>query len=305
MFPFPTEPAELYNKTNSYFPKKSNSYKVAEILLDNRNRKWLLVDDGYYIEKNNFVSNNKILFEAVYTIDENGLRYTYSNENSDETFIFLGCSYVFGACINDNETLPYLFSKALNFSKKVINAGQDARGINRAYSFLKGDFLKKLLKESKAKYIFYEYMGDHIYRAFRYHVPSDVMLYDHGKQFEVNQPFKIVKKIFTRCLIYERCFSNFVEEISFNFYRDYIQKILLNMYNISKEQYDANFVVIMYDREEKLEEYFLVNGIDFIKAYEYLDYNNDVIAYDGHPNVKANKKIVDLLITYIKNKGEL
>ena len=219
ILPFVTTPVELHNKRNSYFPQKGYIYKVAEIALDNKDRGWFLIDENYNETRNNFAKNNNIVIESIYTIDENGLRYTKSSRNSEDAYLFLGCSFMFGACVNDDETLPYLFSKEFNFEKKVINAGQDGRGINRAYSILANkEYLKEILGKSKLKCVFYEYMKDHVGRAFRYNMPSDIMIYENGKEYEIEQPFKIVKKIFTKCLIYERCFYDIVEKKSYSFY---------------------------------------------------------------------------------------
>ena len=77
------------------------------------------------------------------------------------------------------------------------------------------------------------------------------------------------------------------------------------MYNISKEYYGADFVVIMWDSNKEIEDYFDENKIDFIKAYKILDYENDIVEFDGHPNVKGNKKIVGLIMDFLKKKGEI
>ena len=77
------------------------------------------------------------------------------------------------------------------------------------------------------------------------------------------------------------------------------------MYNISKQRYDSNFVVIMWNQDKNLESFFVEKGIDFIKAYNFIDYYNDSVKFDGHPNANANKKIAGSLIDYLKNKGDL
>lgn len=306
MQPIIMKPIELYNKRSSYFPQKGNSYQVSEVVLDNGDRDWFLVDKNYYKTKSNFAENNDIVIETIYTLDENGLRTTKSNDESKDAYLFLGCSFMFGACINDNETLPYLFSEKFNFERKVINAGQDARGINRAYSILANrDYLKGLIGKSQLKYVFYEFIEDHINRAFRYNMPSDVLIYENKKEYEVNQPFKFVKKVFTSSLIFERCLNEFIEAKSFHFYIKYINNTFRKMYNISKEYYGADFVVVMWDRNKDIEDYFIENNIDFIKAYKILNYEKDIVEFDGHPNIKGNKKMVGLITDFINEKGEI
>lgn len=50
----------------------------------------------------NAVDLNEIVYDVVYSIFENGLRYTKCNFNAQQTYIFLGCSFTFGAGLNDD-----------------------------------------------------------------------------------------------------------------------------------------------------------------------------------------------------------
>jgi len=305
MSPIYTKPVEIYNKRKSYFPIKGEQYQVSEILLNNNKRKCFLIKDNYNSEKNNFIGKNRLIFEAIYTIDENGLRYTKSNVNANESYLFLGCSFAFGACVNDDQTLPYYFSEKLNFDKKVINGGQDAKGINRALSFLKNDFFADIIKGSDLREGFYIYNNDHIARAFRYRIPFDNIIYENGKEYEIDQPFKLIKKVFTRSLIYDRLFSNFIEIYSHRFYLDKTKEHLLDMNNIVKNKYGSNLIIVMWNHHEDLEKFFEENNIDFFNVYKYLDLKEDIIKEDGHPSSSAHKKTANLLIEYLKNKGEL
>ncbi|MDD5020934.1 MAG: hypothetical protein PHR82_02215 [Endomicrobiaceae bacterium] len=305
LLPIATKPIELYNKPNNYFPDSGTRYQVSEILLNNGHRKWFLVDKNYPEFKNNFANKKNIVLEAIYTIDENGLRYTKSNINSEETYLFMGCSFVFGACVNDEQTLPYYFSQALDFNKKIINAGQDSKGINRALSFLKSNFFDDIFEKSKIKNIIYLYMDDHISRAFRYNIPSDNMIYENGEVSEIQQPFKLIKKVFIKSLIYNRFFYNFIENNSRKFYLNKIKQQFLNMNEVVQKKYKSNLIVLMWSSQKELEDLFIKNNIDFIEIYKYLDLKTDIVKGDGHPNPSCNKKMSDILLTYLKNRGDL
>jgi hypothetical protein len=136
-------------------------------------------------------------------------------------------------------------------------------------------------------------------------MPSDVLICEDGIVYEVEQPFKLVKKYLKKCLIYDRIFSSFVEKYSNKYYYEHLQKIFLKMYNISRQRYNSEFVVIMWGRDEYLEKYFMENNINFINCCNVLDYSNDTVKFDGHPTVNANKKIVDLIKDYLKKKGDI
>ena len=293
---------------DSYFPfsvENKTVKKRIEVLLDN-NERFFLKDKNYEKENKLFIKNqNNIVLKGVYTIDKNGCRYTKCDDNSKETCLFLGSSFMFGDWLNDNETLPYLFSEKLDFKKfKIINAGRQGWNINGAYSILSSDglCLDNLLENTELKYVFYEYACE-IFNYFM--APQNVMLCEDGILYEMRIPFRTIKKYFTRCLIYEKFFSDFIEKKSNTFYNEYIQKIFLKMYNITKQRYNAEFVVIMWNQNKTLENFFIRNNISFITAYEVLDYSKDTIKGDGHPNVNGNKKIAGLLIDYLKSKGEV
>lgn len=305
LFPVATKPIELYNKTSTYFPAKGTMYQVSEILLNDGSRQWFRVDTNYLKLRNDFISEKNIVFEAIYTIDENGLRYTKSDINSNETYLFTGCSFVFGACVNDDQTLPYYFSKALGFSKKIINAGQDSRGINRALSFLKSNFFDHIVEKSKVKNIIYVYMADHISRAFRYDIPSDNMIYENGEVSEIRQPFEFIKKTFIKSLIYKRFFYGFIENISQKFYLNTIKRQFLEMNDVVQKNYKSHLIVLMWDSQKELEDFFTKNNIDFIEIYKHLDLETDIIKEDGHPNHSGHKKMSDILVNYLKNRGVL
>ncbi|MEI6128295.1 MAG: hypothetical protein WCQ99_17240, partial [Pseudomonadota bacterium] len=57
--------------------------------------------------------NNRVSYDAAYTIDEYGRRLTPGlNEWGKDFFIlFFGCSFTFGEGLQDNETLPFYVSE--------------------------------------------------------------------------------------------------------------------------------------------------------------------------------------------------
>ncbi|MFA6914111.1 MAG: hypothetical protein WCQ83_02795, partial [Endomicrobiia bacterium] len=60
---------------------------------------------------NDYDKNREYIYNAIYNCYTNGLRYTKCNQKADKAYVFLGCSMVFGEGVNDNQTLPYYFSK--------------------------------------------------------------------------------------------------------------------------------------------------------------------------------------------------
>lgn len=297
-----------YNTCNleTSFLDMKNSFKYVSFSFKNKNffdRVFFFdLDENLAEYRNKIKEKYDIINEVAFTINEKGLRYTKANKFSPETYLFLGSSYMFGDGVNDKDTLPYIFSERLLFDKNVVNLGQNSKGLNTACFMLESDFLDEMLQNSKVKYIFYEYSYE--YSQFSYVIPTDNLIYKDGKKYEVQQPFRLIKKFFSVCLIYERFFSMFVEKMSQPYYINYIQNMFLKMYNISKSKYDADFVVIMWKKENNLEDFFISKKIEFLKIYEYLNYDEDVL-FDGHPSAKGNKKICDLVMNYLKSKDVL
>ena len=126
---------------------KANLYLNAELLKGNFEKQSfseIFFNDFYkYLSKDNnvrllnkkfeYVPNTKVnsirkddneaIYNIIYTIDEFGNRFCKSNKNAKVTYVFMGCSMVFGIGLEDDETLPYYFSKILNFNSNVINIG--------------------------------------------------------------------------------------------------------------------------------------------------------------------------------------
>jgi hypothetical protein len=67
-------------------------------------------------------------YDVSYTIDEHGTRLTRGSIQGPGTFLFFGGSFVFGEGIDDEETLPFFFSRQLGFRYNVLNLGFSGYG---------------------------------------------------------------------------------------------------------------------------------------------------------------------------------
>ncbi|UCG75763.1 MAG: hypothetical protein JSV95_00040 [Gemmatimonadota bacterium] len=68
------------------------------------------------------------VYDVIYTIDEHAMRRTRGPEQGAGSFLFFGGSYVFGEGIEDEETLPFFFSRELGFRYRVLNLGFSGYG---------------------------------------------------------------------------------------------------------------------------------------------------------------------------------
>lgn len=284
----------------------------------NSNKKFSLEERGFVNHKNSkiiyFVGNNKysdidfknkkIIYDIKYSVYNNGFIYTKNNSLSQQTYIFLGCSFTFGEGLNDNETLPYKFSEIYNFEKNIINCGVKAKSINTTLSILNSEVFSPLMdKNSNIKYFFYSLIKDQIYGNFRTYNPSDIKIYKDNKWIVNKQPYGLLKSIFARSRIFIKIFLPIIDEYNNNYYEDYMIKSLKEMSNIIEEKYNSKLTIIVWpdDYGERFINELKDTKLDliFLPGYFNSQEKGYKIKYDGHPTAKANEEIAKMLYNHI------
>jgi hypothetical protein len=237
----------------------------------------------------------------------NGFRYTKNNPDSNENYIFLGCSFMFGAGLNDDQTLPYYFSKQMNFEKNVLNCSRSGSSINSAISILESDIISQLTsQDSHTEYIIYSMIHDHIYRNFRFSGgPSDNWQYRNNKWERVNPPFGVFNYIITRSRFFIKIYDKALCIYDRDYRENYMIKSLEHVRVIAKTKYKAKFIVIVWPdcwNNPLLIDKLKKTNLDMLflpKNFNRIEYK---IKGDGHPNEKANEEIADILFEFIKNR---
>lgn len=105
-------------------------------------------------------SDRGTVFDAVYTIGDDGLRVT-PGDPAGPRIVFFGCSYTFGEGVADDETLPARVSAALGASARVENRAAGGWGPHQ---------MLRALETGRAPIapgtrVFYQALGDHVRRA--------------------------------------------------------------------------------------------------------------------------------------------
>ena len=106
---------------------------------------------------------NQLVYDAVYTISDQGVRLTKGDPSGD-TWFFMGCSVTFGAGVNDDETLPAYFSADLGYRANVVNLGFDGYGPHQMLRSLETERLRPLL-HGRVKQVIYQGIWTHAWRA--------------------------------------------------------------------------------------------------------------------------------------------
>ncbi len=178
-------------------PSKVSTKNIGEykdlIKYNNRSEKL-----GYTYKKNisirskkiKFGSNvNQIIYDVNYSTDEYGnRRLPLSLSGIDDSILFLGCSQTFGEGLNDNQTLPYHFSKISGL--KSINTGMHGYGTHQALMLISDEeLIKERLGKKKISHVIYNASLSHISRAAGY-APWDKF---SGPCYEINQKLKKIE----------------------------------------------------------------------------------------------------------------
>lgn len=253
-----------------------------------------------YEDIDNYDKNGSYIYNAVYNRYSNGLRYTKCSPQSEKTYIFLGCSMVFGEGLNDYETLPYYFSKLTDFKYNIINCGICGRSTNTAINILKSGFVDAYLKKSHIEYFVYSLIDDHLYRNFRISEPGDIWLYENGGRFEKTCPFRGITVLFKRSYLFRNTVLKIIDMHNKSFYAQYLVDSLKQMDKIIREKYKSNLIIVKWRSDSTLlDDKMREAGLKFILLPGYCEENGYTIKNDGHPSAKANEEIAEILYNKI------
>ncbi len=282
---------------------------------------------GYRPNNNVFNSGKKIfldtlIYNMAYHLDDHGHRVTPDSLSTNKKFAaFLGCSFTFGDGLNDDETIPFYFSKNTK-TFKGYNFGYSGYGPNQALIKLQHDSLNKIISQ-KDGICFYIFIHDHINRTIG--SMSNFMI-NKGKApcFEIEDENLVYKGLFKdahpqRSSIYKRMGENgfcryfnighpfklgdkhfeltgrVLEEVSKEFQKKFSNdKFYVVMYpSINQKDYEADEKIIEYLKKKK------IKYLDYRKLFNPTakGYN---IPHDGHPTAFANDVLTKQIIKDLK-----
>lgn len=116
-------------------------------------------------DKRRLVVDDKVIFDVVYTNNENGLRLTPNNNVGSRTCLNIyGCSFAYGAGVGDSETITAFLQKNLP-QYNVKNFGINGAGANQMLARLEFDLDSKELGQCDENIFIYEAITHHIYRS--------------------------------------------------------------------------------------------------------------------------------------------
>ena len=284
--------------------------------------------NGWNMEKNSFFNN--LLIFPLHNFDnalKNALKRTpvgnriifrtdsIDVKNTKPSVILFGCSFTFGAGLNDDETFSYKLSKYTR--RNVYNRGIAGYGVQHMLYMLDNadkfrnisDFYNiSTYAASQPMYIIYTFIGDHIYRLYKANDYFDIylMFYKYDKN-------KKLKKYSEKDLwwwhsyilrsIYMRKIDKYVLNILNKKNNFLLEHFILSNQKIKEIYPNSKFVIFVYDGDnyiKLIQKELEQSGIIVIYLSELtdIDFSQDEYKINDkmHPNAKAWNTIVPLLV---------
>lgn len=116
-------------------------------------------------DRKRYVVDDKVIYDVIYTHNENGLRLTPNNNvNSRICLNIYGCSFAYGYGIEDSETITAYLQKKLP-QYNVKNFGITGAGAHQMLARLEFDIDSNELGQCDENIFIYEIIPHHIYRS--------------------------------------------------------------------------------------------------------------------------------------------
>ncbi len=269
------------------------------------------------------VTGDHVDYDVTYTIDPNGHRMTTgSDDPAADNVLFMGWSFTFGKGLNDDQTLPQLFSDATGRRYNVVNFGVPGYGLHQEVRALELGLPEPFLKQGK-RYIVYSAIADHARRAGgaytwavqgpAYSLGADGVARFYGNLHSVAMGMVITtmtRSAFLAHFVVERL----IRTADFDPLPLYVG-LVKRARQVAEQKYHAPFVMIFWDDEtdgsdeprlramldqEKIR-YIPITSIipDLVKNAEAYR----VTRVDGHPSEAANRLIAAYLAKYLPDNA--
>lgn len=108
----------------------------------------------------------EVLYDVVYTIDQNGLRVAppVAEGAGEECLLFFGGSFTFGEGVNDAEAMPYQVGVETHGRFRVYNFGFHGYGPHQALAALEDGLVAGVI-DCAPRFAIYQALPDHVTRA--------------------------------------------------------------------------------------------------------------------------------------------
>jgi hypothetical protein len=275
----------------------------------------------------------ELLFDVEYTIDSLGLRKAppLGDDPPLGCMLFFGGSFMFGAGLKDDETLPYQVGIQSGEKVRIYNFGYSGYGPHQMLSALQHGVAEDAV-DCSPEYALYQAIPDHVRRAAglvfwdthgpRYEVGSDGLIFtghfDDPPGEAVDRLVYTLKNQIRKSIIVTRISDKLRDDFSQPNIERFVE-IVLESQRVFHDSYpNMDFHVLfwdipsMWDGEPEhavmtayVEDRFEAAGIhvhlisDVIPDREENPEGYTISPLDRHPNVHANRRIASYVVDRI------
>lgn len=264
---------------------------------DNLVRRWFYETDS-----------GETITDGLRTTDASGIRPTAGKADAQDTYLFLGCSFMMGFGLNDDQTLPYYFSKESGFTLNVLNFAYNNYGPHQALADLEMEYhaAKVGVDPRSVRGVVFEYLGPgHDERVVRGDPLEEPCYTFSGDSVRYLGSFRNADRIgrlmmiASRSRIYAKIESSLPPQLTFRRYRrDLTLAILKRMNAVCLEKY-AVPLTILSSQDLPFVETLRQAGI---RVHTYGDTGMEFYAdrmrcqlFDTHPSAYANEQLAKFL----------
>jgi hypothetical protein len=221
----------------------------------------------------------------------------------------MGCSIMFGAGVNDDETLPAYFSKELGYQANVVNLGFHGYGPHQMLRSLERDLPRPLL-HGVVKQVIYEGIWTHPWRAAG-HASWDL----YGPSYELSRdgvtyvgPFHSHLSGFILKVLMRSTFFQFVLDRTLfrvNLTNEDIERyvrILERSAQLSQKNYGAGFLLIYWDdnstQSQRVLDRLRRTALPMLLLSDVIPRSESVgltLPFDGHPRPELHRRLAAAL----------
>ena len=251
---------------------------------------------------------NQLIYDVNYTISDRRVRVTRGNPNGD-TWLFMGCSVMFGEGVNDDETLPAYFSADLGYQANVVNLGFHGYGPHQMLRSLELD-LPRPFVHGAVRQVVYEGIWSHARRA-----AGDVMWDPYGPSYALSRdgvtyvgPFHnhltgFIIEVLDKSHVFRFVLDRTLYRVSVTDEDiERYARILERSAQLSLEKYGAGFLVVFRDGNEgpslRIMQRLRKTNLQILPLSEVIprsDWRGLTFPSDGHPKPEFNRRLAAAL----------
>lgn len=278
---------------------------------------------GYDLTPGNMVRDygaepvsGRMVFDAVYTVNDDGYRETRGDAGAAETYVFWGDSFTFGIFLNDDQTLPHHFSRLLGFEQNVMNLGVAGWGPHQCLRALQaGRFpgASRPIAPGRIRGVFFGLIDTQADRAVALDpkfttTPYYVLENDRPVLRQRTARAGLAADLATM-MEKSRVYPKLRDRLSARFgRRSYDDKwrlttaILAEMDRMCRERFGVPMTVVYWDDDPMVMAMLRERGLDvvpvgdaFAEGEEWRKMAMKYLVFDGHPSVYANARLAEHL----------